>query len=232
MNRTDRLFALAEELRAAGERGLTSTELAGLFEVSARTIKRDMDALAEAGIPVWAEVGRNGGYRLTSRPRPLRVEFDEREATAIAVALAAHGDSPFAIEARSALRKILRSMPATAADRAEQLARRVWTGPPVRRGDSARILDEALRTRRVVRIDYQDAAGQWTRRRPIEPVAYAQHEGEWYLLAWCRLREAGRTFLLDRISRATLTREVAPERELDARFGLAPEGAHTVPLPR
>jgi len=234
MNRTDRLFAIAEELRAAGEGGRTSTDLAALFEVSTRTIKRDMDALAEAGLPVWGAEGRNGGYRLASRSRSLpKVEFNEREATAIAVALAAQSDSPFAPEARSALRKIMRSMPEQAVADVEQLASRIWTsGVPGRRGASARIIDEALRDRRVVHIDYQDAGGEWTKRRPIEPLAYAQHEGQWYVLAWCRWRDAGRSFRLDRIRRATATREQAPERSLDADFGRAPAGARPVAIPR
>ena len=234
MNRTDRLFALAEELRAAGDRGRTSSELAELFEVSPRTIKRDMDALAEAGLPVWGEEGRNGGYRLASRSRTLpKIEFNEREATAIAVALATEGDSPFAPEARSALRKIMRSMPEPTVADVEQLASRIWTSSaPARRGSSGRVIDEALRDRLVVHIDYRDAAGEWTRRRPIEPIAYAESEGDWYLFAWCRLRNAGRTFLLNRIRRATATREHAPERPLDAEFGLAPEGARTGSIPR
>lgn len=234
MNRTDRLFALAEELRAAGEQGCTSTGLAALFEVSTRTIKRDMLALAEAGIPVWGADGRNGGYRLAARSRTLpKVEFTEREATAMAVALASQGNSPFAPEARSALRKIMRSLPEDAATDVEALGRRIWTSAaPSRRGTSARIVDEALRDRRVVHIDYEDLQGARSRRRPIEPIAYAQHEGQWYVLAWCRWREAGRSFRLNRITRAFATRERAPERTLDEDFGRAPRGARTIEIPR
>ncbi len=234
MNRTDRLFALAEELRISGEQGRSSVELADLFEVSSRTIKRDMAALAEAGIPVWATEGRGGGYRLATKQRALplpRIEFDEREATAVAVALAAQRESPFAIEAQSALRKIMRSMHSSAVADVERLASRIWTATPTPRRASARVIDEALRARRVVRIDYEDADGERSR-RAIEPLAYAHQDGHWYVLAWCRLRMGGRSFRLDRIRRATATREVAPDRELDAEFGQAPEGARTLAIPR
>jgi predicted DNA-binding transcriptional regulator YafY len=61
MNRTDRLDALVEELRAVSPRPRSASWLAGRFEVSRRTILRDLDALSQAGVPVWAEPGRSGG---------------------------------------------------------------------------------------------------------------------------------------------------------------------------
>ena len=54
MNRTDRLHALSEELRRAGQHGRTAARLAGWLEVSTRTIKRDVAALQQAGLPVWS----------------------------------------------------------------------------------------------------------------------------------------------------------------------------------
>ena len=72
MNRTDRLYALAEELRRVGPAGTTSTRLARLFEVSARTVKRDVSALQQAGLPVTAQAGLGGATcwkpRWASRP--------------------------------------------------------------------------------------------------------------------------------------------------------------------
>ncbi|NKY39299.1 HTH domain-containing protein, partial [Cellulomonas septica] len=64
MNRTDRLYAMAEELRRVGPRGTTSARLARLFEVTARTVKRDVSALQQAGLPVVAQAGAGGGYVL------------------------------------------------------------------------------------------------------------------------------------------------------------------------
>ena len=83
MNRTDRLYAIAEELRSAGAGGRTSAWLARRFEVSGRTVKRDVASLQQAGVPIWAEAGPGGGYVLdaratlpplgmtAARPRPL-----------------------------------------------------------------------------------------------------------------------------------------------------------------
>ena len=66
MNRTDRLYALVEELRARAPRPVAAPELARRFEVSTRTIERDLQALLEAGVPIWAERGRPG-YGLYDR---------------------------------------------------------------------------------------------------------------------------------------------------------------------
>ena len=64
VNRTDRLYALVEELRAVAPRPRSARWLANRFEVSARTIERDISALQQSGVPVWADTGRSGGYCL------------------------------------------------------------------------------------------------------------------------------------------------------------------------
>src|SRR6201981_3782668 len=64
VNRTDRLYALVEELRACAPRRCSARELASLYEVSARTIERDIGALQQAGVPIYADAGRTGVYPL------------------------------------------------------------------------------------------------------------------------------------------------------------------------
>ena len=68
MNRTDRLYAIVEELRAVSPRPRSASWLADRFEVSRRTIERDISALQQTGVPVWAEPGRTGG-RVRARSR-------------------------------------------------------------------------------------------------------------------------------------------------------------------
>ncbi|MFJ6953886.1 helix-turn-helix transcriptional regulator, partial [Micromonospora aurantiaca (nom. illeg.)] len=87
MNRTDRLYALVEELRAVSPRPRSATWLARRFEVSTRTVERDISALQGAGVPIWAEPGRTGGY-VVDRARTLPpVNLTAAEAVAMAVAL-------------------------------------------------------------------------------------------------------------------------------------------------
>ena len=125
MNRTDRLYALVEELRAVAPRPRSAPWLARRFEVSVRTIERDLDALRGSGVPIWAEPGRTGGYAL-DRDRtlpPLALTPDE--ALAISVALRSAEGSPFADAARSAAQKVLATLPADVRRTEEQLAGRV-----------------------------------------------------------------------------------------------------------
>ena len=109
VNRTDRLYAIVEELRASAPGSRTARELAELYEVSTRTIERDVLALQEAGVPIRGAAGRRGGYSI-DRARTLPpVNFTPAEALAIAVALA--GDAgPFAAAGRSARNKVLAAM--------------------------------------------------------------------------------------------------------------------------
>src|SRR3954470_7636959 len=87
MNRIDRLYALVEELRAAGSRGRTARRLADHFEVSVRTIERDLSALGQAGVPLATKQGRAGGYALDRSMSLPPLNFTPGEAAAVAVAL-------------------------------------------------------------------------------------------------------------------------------------------------
>ena len=125
MNRTDRLYAIVEELRAVSPRPRSASWLAGRFEVSRRTIERDISALQQTGVPVWAEPGRTGGYCL-DRARTLPpVNFSPDEAVAVAVALGGLAGTPFAGAGSTALRKILAAMRDDDATAAHDLAARV-----------------------------------------------------------------------------------------------------------
>src|SRR6201996_6066533 len=95
VNRTDRLYALVEELRAVAPRPRSARWLARRFEVSTRTIERDVSALQQSGVPVWAEAGRSGGYGLVSERTLPPVNFTPGEAMALAVALQQLTGTPF-----------------------------------------------------------------------------------------------------------------------------------------
>ena len=87
MNRTDRLYALVEDLRAISPRCRSARDLARRFEVSARTIERDIGALQQAGVPIYAEPGRRGGYALEKSMSLPPLNFTPAEAVAVAIAL-------------------------------------------------------------------------------------------------------------------------------------------------
>jgi len=125
MNRTDRLYALVEELRAVAPRPRSARQLAGRYEVSTRTIQRDILALQESGVPIYAESGRCGGYVIDRALTLPPLNFTAAEMVAMAVSLASAEATPFASALRSALRKVFAAAPAARAAEAAQLMDRV-----------------------------------------------------------------------------------------------------------
>ena len=147
-NRTDRLYAIVEELRARAPRCLGAMAMAHRFEVSVRTIERDLSALQQAGVPIWSQPGPGGGYSLdpTSTLPPLNLT--PGEATAIAVALAATSPMPFASAGRSALQKLTAVMSSRQLDAATALADRVLLAGSETASLSAEARVEATRSTR------------------------------------------------------------------------------------
>ncbi|WP_433354176.1 helix-turn-helix transcriptional regulator [Microtetraspora malaysiensis] len=137
MNRTDRLYALVEDLRAIAPRCRSARELARRFEVSQRTIERDISALQQAGVPIYAEPGRRGGYALEKSMSLPPLNFTPAEAVAVAIALSRAEGQPFAAQARSALGKLMAAMPGAEGESARELARQVQILRPEPREDGA-----------------------------------------------------------------------------------------------
>jgi len=217
VNRTDRLYALVEELRAAAPRAKTAHQLSQRFEVSVRTIERDLSALQQSGVPIWATPGPGGGYTLDPSMTLPPLNFTADEATAIAVALAVSGAIPFADAARGALRKVVAAMSTTSREGARDLVGRIRLLQ--REGELARTpvmraVEMAVLRRQVIELEYVDRDGNRTERRLVEPFGFSGTGDQWYLMGWCRLRRGGRTFRLDRIQTARVTEEPAPERTL------------------
>jgi predicted DNA-binding transcriptional regulator YafY len=188
-------------LREAHPRGHNARRLAERFEVSVRTIERDILALQEAGVPISSQVGRRGGYLLDRSMTLPPLNFTPAEAVATAIGLRRLDDTPWARDARTALLKIVAAMPDAAADRARKLADGVrLLTQPVSRPDQA-IADavvQAVENQTPIRIDYLDVGGRETVRE-IEPHQVVLGPNGSYVAAWCRLREDERWFRLDRI---------------------------------
>jgi predicted DNA-binding transcriptional regulator YafY len=201
MNRLDRLYALVEELRAAGPPGRTARRLAEHFEVSVRTIERDILALQEAGVPISGQLGRRGGYVLDRSMSLPPLNFTPAEAVALAVGLRRLDDTPWARDARTALLKVLAAMPAAAASRARTLADGVrLLVQPISPPDQA-ISDAVVRAvedATPILIDYLDVGGRPTERE-IEPHHVMLGPNGSYVTGWCRLRHDERVFRIDRI---------------------------------
>ena len=215
MNRTDRLYAIVEELRARAPRTLQAGDLAARFEVSQRTIERDVLALQEAGVPIWSQRGPRGGYALDPRRTLPPLNLSAEEAVALATALAAVGPMPFADAARSARLKLAAVMASLEAEQAAKLTKRIRVATRDENDATVmRAIEEAVLRQRVIDIDYDDRNGVQTTRAVEAHGLFSSNNG-WYLIGWCRMRDGGRVFRLDRIRAATVTNETIPERDVD-----------------
>lgn len=228
MNRTDRLYALVEELRAVSPRPRSARRLAERYEVSTRTIERDILALQESGVPVYAEPGRNGGYAIDKTATLPPLNFTAAEIAAITVLANMAEGTPFAAAARSTLRKMVAGAPTARAGAAAIVDRiRMINSGPMAPSCAPRpvplAIQDAIAERHVLMLEYRDRFDEITIRE-VEPIAFTGSPAHWYLLAWCRLREAPRVFRVDRIVAVKDTGELAPRREFDEAEADIPEG--------
>lgn len=224
MNRTDRLYGIVEELRAIAPRPRSAAWLAGRFEVSTRTVERDISALQQTGVPVWAEPGRTGGYCLDTAMTLPPLNFSPDEAVALAVALRGLAGTPFHQAGNTALRKLLAAMHDTDAQDATDLAARIhFVGASAEASPIPAVLTQAVTARQVLRLRYTDRTGVGTV-RDVEPLGYVGSTAGWYLLGWCRLREGIRVFKIDRIDRVTATAERAARRTVRPEEIQVPDG--------
>lgn len=171
-----------------------------------RTIKRDLDALENSGAPIWSRPGPGGGYGLAIGASLPPVSLSPAQAVALMAAMSAAPDAPYADLAAAGIQKILDVLDPKTRARADKLAHRVWVNalPSSSRAIKS-ALEEAMAEQRVIRIRYT-SRDETTTTRDVEPVLFASTNGQWYLVGWCRLRNAMRWFTVSRIERASVTK--------------------------
>src|SRR6266581_4085684 len=182
--RADRLVAALLLMQSRGR--VTATELASELEVSVATARRDLEALSAAGIPVYPQPGRGGGWSLVGGARTDLSGLSATEAQALFLLVgpaAAVSD-----EAKAALRKLVRALPQTF------------------RADAEAAASAAVIRQRKVRLTYTSSARVRTERL-IDPWGLVDKDEIWYLLAGTE--QGQRTFRVDRILEAEPTGQPA-----------------------
>ena len=210
--RADRLVATLLLMQARGR--VTAAELAAELETSVATARRDLEALSAAGIPVYPQPGRNGGWQLLggSRTDLSGLTAPEARALFLLVGPAASVDPA----AKAALRKLVRALPETFRADAEAAAEAIvldpagWGAPARVRPPLVDVLQDAVVRRRRVVITY----AAWDRdpvERLVDPWGLVAKGEQWYLLGAVRqpgeAQGAERTYRVDRIQAATVTDE-------------------------
>jgi predicted DNA-binding transcriptional regulator YafY len=204
--RADRLVACLLILQAKGR--VTASELADELEISERTARRDLEALAIAGLPVYSQPGRNGGWSLLGGARTDLTGLTAAESRTLF--LVAGPSSSATPEVKAALRKLVQALPETFRAEAESAASAVVLDPTSWGYDNAPapvhldVLQRATVEGRQVRLGYV-SRDQTETERIVHPLGLVAKRSVWYLVA---NTEAGmRTFRLSRVRSVTVTEE-------------------------
>ncbi len=203
---TTRVLALLELMQNNGL--LSGAELARRLEVEPRTLRRYIQALEALGIPVVAERGRDGGYRLMHGFKLPPMMFSNDEAVALALGLVAarnFGLTSTGPAVASAAAKLERVMPHPLQQRMRALnatvrldiTRAAWSGD----ADILATLSSATHKQQSVHLRYLSAQQQASE-RAVDPYGLTYLSGSWYLVGYCHLRKDTRSFRLDRIENA------------------------------
>ena len=214
---TSRVLTVLELIQSRPS--ITGPELAERLEMDVRTVRRYITHLQDVGIPVEANIGRYGGYRLRPGFKLPPLIFTEEEATAIMLGLLTStwleiGQSAAAIE--GALAKVSRVLPVRARERLQAVTSHLVLFPHNQqaRPDASLLIDlsGAIHASQRIEIDYRSLHNEVTHRK-VEPYGITGWKGHWYLGGYCCLRQDYRSFRLDRIQQVQILSETFEKAE-------------------
>lgn len=203
------------------KRLLTATELSVKYDVSVRTIYRDIQKLVEAGVPVITIEGR--GYTLMDGYSVAPVQFTEKEANALITAkhlVGRSNDSSFVTDFEEALTKIKSVFRSSILEKSEVLNNQLHVFDTRKESISSNALSElqlAITNFNYTEINYRKADDPNISFRKIEPCAILSTENKWILMAWCHLRKDYRAFRIDRIQHFKILQEHFEDRKFNMR---------------
>ncbi|MDQ0061586.1 helix-turn-helix transcriptional regulator [Paenibacillus harenae] len=217
MAKWDNMLSMLWMLRSG--RKLTATQIADSLEISVRTVYRYIDALCASGVPVVAESGHDGGFRILESFREAPLFFDSVELKALfdAFKFTQGAGYPYAKELESALKKVENRLHNEQRDDLSRQTGGLDVISPARPPSVVpllRDLEQAINDGRTVRIVYRKANAEQADEREVDPYGLAYDQNEWYAVAFCHRSQAFRTFRVDRIDRMEPTEErfEKPER--------------------
>jgi predicted DNA-binding transcriptional regulator YafY len=205
---TTRVLTVLELLQS--HQRLSGPELASRLEVNARTARRYITMLQDMGIPIEAERGRYGAYRLRPGFRLPPLMFSDEEALAVTLGLLAARRLGLAVAApavEGALAKIERVLPTALRERLQAVQSSLVLDLARPEGSPSSTLvvalSQAVQAGRSVVMRYRNDRGDETERR-FDPYGIVFRQGRWYTMGYCHLREELRLFRLDRVLDAQL----------------------------
>jgi len=200
---TARVLTVLELLQSHGR--MTGAELARRLEVNIRTVRDYIQMLLDLGIPVEAKRGRYGAYRLRPGYKLPPLIFTQDESLALTLSLLMAREQGLATTApafEGVLAKVMRVLPEATRAHIQAVEQTViFEDRSFHRTPSVlavTVLSSAIQTGRCVRLRYHSARSQVTE-RVFNPYGVVSHEGFWYTIGYCHLRQGQRLFRLDRI---------------------------------
>ncbi|WP_064745669.1 helix-turn-helix transcriptional regulator [Paenibacillus sp. UNC451MF] len=180
----------------------TVRELAKEFNVSSRTIMRDLQELSELGVPLYSEFGPHGGYRVLNERWLPPITFSENEAVAMFFAyqsLQQYGALPFGKESASALNKFYHYLPEDTKDKIDKMKQRIvfWTPTRSIHSPHLELIMEASIQQQPLQINYDSKDG--AKLRVIQPIGLYSYNGYWYSPAYCFTKATTLLFRVDRV---------------------------------
>ncbi len=217
ITRLSRLTAILILLQS--KRILTATEIAKKFDISKRTAYRDVKALEEAGVPIYAEEGK--GYTLMEGYNLPPIMFTEEEANALITAgelISRNKDASLIENHNNAVTKIKSVLRYASNDKANLLSERVFFMKNLKNETTSSFLSDLQLTithLNIIKIKYHAINKDDITDRTLEPLALYHTSENWILIAWCRTRNAYREFRLDRILKLEILDEHFKSRKFD-----------------
>ena len=208
MNRIDRLFGILTTLQS--KKYVTATQLADKYEISVRTVYRDVRALEELGIPVSFEQPKGyfivQGYFLP----PLSFSVDEANSLILMASLAEKfADKSIARHSNNALAKIKTVLKSSVKDQTNRFSDHINVYiPESEKTENDFLIDiqTAIAKQIIIAIEYADNQGVKTTRE-IEPIGLVFYNMQWHLIAWCWKRNDYRDFKVKQVSNITCTEQ-------------------------
>lgn len=203
------------------KKSVTASELAARFEVSTRTVYRDIDVLAAAGIPVYSSKGKGGGIRLTDSFVLNKSLLSENEQNDILAALVAMGAAryPGGAEVLDKLGSIFKK----SASHWIEVDFSDWSHED---NETFELLKNAILNKKLATFDYYSSYGEKTV-RTVEPLLLWFKHKNWYLKAFDREKQDERVFKLSRLKRLSLTGEAFEPRTRPENTDVPREKRHT-----
>ncbi|NPD45889.1 MULTISPECIES: YafY family protein [unclassified Lentimicrobium] len=198
--RLARLTAILTQLQS--KRILTARELAERYQVSIRTIYRDIRTLEQSGIPIITEEGK--GYSLMEGFNLPPVTFTEAEAQALITAeqlILKNKDLSFTTQYQNAVSKIKSTLRHSQKEKVELLSQRIYFRQNIENLKTSEYLmtiQSAIADSKLIELDYLSLEKKQSK-RSVEPFALYSTQDNWLLIAFCRLRNDFRAFRLDQI---------------------------------